>query len=270
MLFEDSARKYPHLVQALNVLSQRRFAAPAPPNRAGVTLAAGALAALAGLAAHLGAVEIVVLSPAVMALTGAIYRPRPPLPPSAEEIRAREATRVAQGMGLMLAKRRLHRDLDQGSLILLEECARYWARAKAALEGPFWTAGLVPEHYALVRAQALRALDEAMDDVLIEYRAYIPENVANRHAMDYVDEALESFVKGPKGRGGAHLAAPFANVRQIAEKMRELTLEAERLTQEARIDPDLMTQPSAGSSLDQTLSELRQIREAEEELRERL
>jgi hypothetical protein len=269
MLFEDPSRRYPYLVQALNVLGRRQFGTSVTGSPWSfflplllalwvVTQASSPIATVLG-----SIVGVLMLVLGVQAFRKSRIKP-PPV-----DMRAIEATQVAQSMSQMLTKRRLHRDLDQGSLILLEECARHWTRARTALEGPFWTAGDVPAHYQSVRLQALTALDKSMDEVLLHYRAWIPDDVPNRHALDYVDEALEQFTL--KGTKRADFIPPaFVPVREIAEKLRSLADEAERMAREVRVDPEVAAQFAPGRSLDQTLGELRQIREAEEELRQNL
>ena len=66
------------------------------------------------------------------------------------------------------------------------------------------------------------------------------------------------------------MPAAFAPVREIAEKLRALAQETERMSHEARMDVDVPPVASPTRSLDQTLSELRSIRQAEDELRENL
>jgi hypothetical protein len=126
---------------------------------------------------------------------------------------------------------------------------------------------MVPEHYRNVRAQALQALDDSMDDVLIEFQAWVPDHVQNRETIDYVEEAIETFVG--KGKRNVNFPPPaFVPVRVIADKLRSLADETERMSREARVDPEAVAATAPGRSLEQTLIELRSIQQAEEELRE--
>lgn len=270
MLFSDPARSYPNLVQALNSLGRRRVAT-APVGWGAFWLLVGLVAAAvvaAGLLASplmFGMTCIMAVPPLAVGLIaqGIRVRNTPPRPQG----RADEATLVAQAMGLMLAKRRLHRDFDVASLTLLEECARHWGRARSALDAPFWTAGAVPEHYRHVRELALTALADSMDDVLLHYQTLVPAMVANRAATDYVEEALENL----SGRRGAQVDFPpaaFKPVREIADRLRTLANETERMAQEVRVELDPRHAAPATAALDQTLAELRSIRQAEEELRQ--
>jgi len=268
MLFEDPAKKYPHLVQALNILSRRRFNPSV--DVMGPVLGLGGF--VVGLVVYGGTGSFLTgfLVMAVAAVTGIVLaakqrnKPKPPV-----DQRAIEATEVAKGMGLMLAKRRLHRDLDQGSLMLIEECSRQWLRAKAALDAPFWTSGQAPVQYQAFRNQALEAVEDSMDDVLLNYRNFIPEDVPNRHALDYVEEALEQF-DPRRSKTGNYPSVAFGPTMEIAEKLSQLAGEAERMANEASFDPIAAAPAPPVRTLDETLSELRQIRQAEDELRQNL
>jgi hypothetical protein len=267
MFFEDPGKRYPNLVQALNTLARRRFddqTDPAAPSVGLIGFLTAGIAFMITGSALAGLLLVTVAIAASVTIGKARRKPKAPV-----NERAKEATEVAKGMGLMLTKRRLHRDLDEGSLVLLEECARHWLRAKAALHAPFWTGSQVPLHYQAVRAQALEALDDSMDDVLLHYRGFIPEHVENRHAMDYVDEALETFV-APGRKKGYYPPPVFNPVREIGEKLRELGDEAERMANQAQLDPEVAAMSAPGRSLDETLNGLREIRQAEEELRQNL
>jgi len=268
MLFDDPTKRYPHLVQALHTLGRRQTNPGAQINGpAGATLILVTFATLILVGGGWPLLSLFLYGLAVLPATSAIRVVRNAKPPISP--RTREATLVAQRMTLMLTKRRIHRDLDSGTLVLLEECARNWLRAKAALEAPFWTAGLVPEHYRNVRSQALQALDDSMDDVLIEFQAWVPDHVQNRETIDYVEEALETFVG--KSKRNVNFPPPaFVPVRVIADKLRSLADETERMSREARVDPEAVAATAPGRSLEQTLSELRSIQQAEEELRENL
>lgn len=267
MLFEDPRKRYPFLSQALAELGRRRFDVEDRRTEWLKLVTLGTLIAgvSGGLAGSTGALLFLPWG----ACLGFVWLLRSRRPKPMVNERAREATAVAQTMGLMLQKRRLHRDLDPGSLILLEECARHWHRARAALDGPFWTHGMVPEYYRQVRHKALVSLDESMDEVLLHYRAWLPDAVRSRHPFDYVDEAMES-VMGRRSAAGNFPPPAFGPVRIIADKLMELANETERLSQEARLDPEVAAAATPGRSLDQTLSELRSMREAEAELRQNL
>lgn len=266
MFFEDPAKRYPHLAQALNLLSRRSFSTPMNKGTQMVLLGSAAAFGLA-IGSAIEAAFAVAIATAVFGFFR--FREARSLPPIQVDARAVEATEVARRMNQMLSKRRIHRDLDEASLLLLEESARQWFRAKSALEAPFWTSSQVPVQYQGIRRKAIEALDEAMDDVLLHYRMFVPDEVQNRNPLDYVDEALEQFTF--KGRQRPYYPpAAFGPVREIAEKLSILADEAERLSREVHLDPAIAHEFAPGRSLDETLAGLREIREAEEELRQNL
>lgn len=188
---------------------------------------------------------------------------------SPEAARREEVREVGLRMREMIEQRRLHRDIDPGSLTLLEESARCWSRAHAAFESPYWTSTTLPLDYQAARDKARSAADESMGDILLLYRNHVPERVGSRPAMDYVDEALENFVF--KGRTDSRMPPPaFHTARHVAEKLKSLADEAEALGQDGVRDASIPAPPVVGHSLEAALCELRTIREAEEELRQDL
>jgi hypothetical protein len=259
MLFDDPARRYPHLHQALNRLSRQ-------PDSAGGVGEAGAVIVVVAFAALVGIVprslEMPVLLGAVVLMGALLYHRRRRAKP---DERALEVAGLAQRMSLLMAKKRLHRDLDAGSLTLLDECARQWLRARATLEGTAWKSGTLPEPYRAVRTQSLTAVDDAMTDALLHYRDVLPAEVVHRPAADYVDEALDNIVHGPGRRDDRFPPTAFGPVREIADRLRDFADESERLGRSFaahELDP-----PDPRPSLERTLADLRAIRDAEEELR---
>ncbi len=265
-MFTDKSRQYPHLTQYLNVASRQRTANAVPVSSADA-LAIGSCA--------ISGVLLALMNPlfAPIPIVGAFLywtqregRSRDKEKMSEGERRRLEARPVVESLQSMIANRRLHRDLDTASLLVLEECARHWSRARATLASPFWTSPDLPVHYRTARETALGAVEGAMDEAMLLYRDYVPEQVGRRPAMDYVEEALEDFVfKGP--RAAAPVPGALEPARQIAEKLRTLAAEAERAAQEAG---NAIPQAAPGSALDLSLGELRTIRQAEDELRQNL
>jgi hypothetical protein len=123
-----------------------------------------------------------------------------------------------------------------------------------------------------VRKQALAAVDEAMVDALLHYRDVLPMQVADRHATDYVEEALDNVLRGGPNssarRADGFLPAAFAPVREIADRLRDFAEESNRLTGSLAASAQDTAAPRP--SLDQALAELRALRTAEEELRQSL
>ncbi len=268
-MFGGKARQYPNLVSYLHLLSRRTPPSGVAPldvrTAAGL---AGGWVLTSGIAVMIDQ-AILAIPAAIMALgLGALTmrREKPALSPRAQ--RQEEARQVGDVMRKCLELRRLHRDLDEASLILLEECSRHWARVQAVFSTGFWSDPQLLPAYASARQQAMDAADDAMHDVLILYAPCLPVEVKGRQPMDFVEEALEQYVfKAPLNP--TQPPAAFGPARKVADRLRDLADEAERIASD--LHRQRVTEPAATSgTLEASLSELRAIRQAEDELRQNL
>jgi hypothetical protein len=267
-MFGGKARQYPHLVGYLHHLSRRPTPAPGGlPLRAALGLG-GIWSFVTVIAATQHQAELSIPAALVCLGLGALYARGNRSAPSPRAQRQQEAREVADVMRRCLDLRRLHRDLDEGSLILIEECARHWSRVHGVFSAGFWSDPNLSPTYAAAREQALAAADEGMEDVLILYRPCLPVEVKGRQTLDYVEEALEQYVF--KGQvAPVHPPAAFGPARQVADRLRDLATEAERIAGD--LSRERANAPAAPTgSLDASLGELRAIRQAEDELRQNL
>lgn len=267
-MFGGKARQYPNLVAYLHHIVRQ----PAP------TMGRLPLSAAIGLTSVWGAFTAgaILMQQPGLALPaalltfglGTLLTRGNKAQPTPRDLRRDEAREVGLRMQRCLELRRLHRDLDENSLFLLEECARHWARVYGVFGSGFWSDPTLANTYATARQQALAAADEGMEDVLILYGPILPSEVNGRQAIDYVEEALENYVF--RGQAPAsHPPTAFHHARQIAEKLRDLADEAERIASD--LHRERISAPTATSgSLDASLGELRAIRQAEDELRQNL
>jgi hypothetical protein len=186
------------------------------------------------------------------------------------EIESRlEAHRLFGAMRKMLTLNRLHRDLSEATLTLLNEIARTRLETKQLLESPYWRQPTLPETYAQLRDQALTATDQAMMDAVLQFRAAIPTEIQMRKPGDYVNEALENFLKVPKAPPvGGDIG--FEGAFKIADKLQQMRSELEKMTVRGEKEAIFTPADMPGGMLDVTMSEIRTIREAEEELRQGL
>jgi hypothetical protein len=267
-MFGGKARQYPNLVAYLHHIVRQ----PAPAmGRLPLSAAIGLTSAWGVFTAGATLLQQPGLSIPAAILTfglGALLSRGNKTEPTPRDRRRDEAREAGLKMRRCLELRRLHRDLDENSLFLLEECARHWSRVYSVFGTGFWNDPALATTYATARQQALEAADEGMEDVLILYGPLLPSEVNGRQAMDYVEEALENYVfRGQSGAG--HPPPAFHHARQIAEKLRDLADEAERIASD--LHRERLTTPTATSgSLDASLGELRAIRQAEDELRQNL
>lgn len=152
--------------------------------------------------------------------------------------------------------RKLSRELDPASVVVLDEAARQWARIHAAY----------PETPGepVVAVHVRRAADAGMEELLMLFRDHLNVKPANKSLAEMATETLESF--GIFTRRDDRPPPAFFNVAlAIAQKMQALAEEAERKRLAGESD---LAAP--GHSLDAALGELRAVREAETELQQEL
>lgn len=176
------------------------------------------------------------------------------------------AYRTVANMRRMLEYQRLHRDLSETALITLEETARYRNEIRQILETPFWRRHDLPDNYQRIRGQALAGADQAMLDAINMYKARVPERVEQRKALDYVDEVVETFVF-TKGKAARFADSEFDGVFDIAKKLQALSEELQKTTHEAELDMQIPRQVIPGGLIDLTMHEIKNLRTAEDELR---
>jgi hypothetical protein len=134
-----------------------------------------------------------------------------------------------------------------------------------SLTHPFWASGSLPVHYESVRDQADRAAESGMNEVLALFRPLLPDAHVKRPVMDYVGEAFEGLSKRPTD---ADLTLPpaYGLARDLVEKMRTMADELERITRSASLDASTFEQHGAAPALDGAIHDMRNLRQAEEEL----
>lgn len=269
-MFGGKAKQYPNLVNYLHQASR-------PPS---VGAALGALpvataiwigtswAVFSGIMVAVGHAGMSVPAAFVAASLGVLTARGTRPAQSPQDARQAEARATADLMRKLLDLRRLHRDLDEASLTLLEECARHWSRIQSAFSTGFWVSEDLPPAYQSARDMALRAADEGMEDILLLYRPCLPGQVQNRQAFDYVEEALENYVfRAPTSNP---LPPAFGPARKIADKLQDLASEAEKMAQDVHRERVAEAPATPSNSLEASLGELRAIRQAEDELRQNL
>ena len=180
-----------------------------------------------------------------------------------------EAHRLFGSMRRMLALQRLHRDLSEATLTLLNEIARTRTETKQLLESPYWRQPTLPATYAQLRDQAITACDQAMYDAVMQFRTIIPVHVESRRPGDYVNEAFETFLKVQRPVN-AHSDIGFDSAFKVADKLQQMRNELERMTLQGESEAMFAPSDRPGSMLDVTMSEIKTIRQAEEELRQGL
>lgn len=180
-----------------------------------------------------------------------------------------EAHRLYGALHKMLQLHRLHRDMSDSTLTILDELARTRTEVRQLLDTPFWKQPGISETYLQLRRQALAAADQAMMDAVMQFKFSIPEKVEARRVSDFFDEAVESFTKVKRGTG--KLPEPgFDTVFSIAERLQEMRSELERITLRQEQEDVFLGVQVPGGLVDRAMSEIRTIRMAEDEIRQGL
>lgn len=181
----------------------------------------------------------------------------------------REAEQVAVRLEACLSKKRLHRDLSIEVSCLLEEASRNWHRAKTALESPYWKRADLPPHLRAVRDQSLLAIDQGMQEMLVLFATCVPAHPGSWSFGELVDEVVGQDVFSTRGRI-EHISPFHEEGRAVAGKILELADQVEMVSRQLAGQELITGAPKPGSALEATLTELRQLKQAEEELRQDL
>ena len=181
----------------------------------------------------------------------------------------REAKQVAERLEACVGKKRLHRDLSVEVSTLLEEAAFNWHRARAALESPYWKSASLPPHLRAVRDQSLLAIDQGMQELLVLVSTSVPATPGRWSFGELIDEAVGQDIFATRGRI-EHISPFHDQGRGVAFKMKELADQVESVSRQLAGQELVTGAPKPGSALEATLQELRQIKQAEDELRQDL
>lgn len=272
MFFSEKIKRFPHLVAFLREFDDQVLTRPIQQRQSGM-ITAGVIA-LAGLVVAMGPYTLllkiagVVVVPVASYIAAKLYAENQKATNHPEFEPRLRAYRTVGSLRALLDKNRLHRDITEGTLTVLEATAQIRFEIRNLLDTAAWRREDLPETYRRLRAQALDATDQAMIEAVSHLRPFVPEHVESRKVSDYVNEAVETFVfSGPK----TVMPEPaFDEIRSIADKM--LTLKEELIRAGEEVDSvtpeELRKKPV--DLLDLTLSDLKHVRQAEEELREEL
>ncbi|MFN3684035.1 MAG: hypothetical protein ACK41F_08885 [Fimbriimonadaceae bacterium] len=214
-------------------------------------------------------VTVLVGVPGIAALIG-VARSRASKAKTPEALRRAEIRRAAIEMRAM-KKRRLAKRLGVPLATLMEEAARHYFRAEAALNGPFWTSPNLPSHWRIIREQALASAEAGMGDLLLLAKNLMTPAGNKSEWHEEVREVVDEILGRPVLQPDAFSSFPpeFEPARAIAERLRALAEEVEQSTMMVLRD-DAANTVSSLPSLDATLHELRQVRQAEDEIRQDL
>ncbi|HSI73416.1 MAG TPA: hypothetical protein VK934_09580 [Fimbriimonas sp.] len=273
MLFSDRPKQLPYLSDYLQIAASRR-----PPIEVGnfkvgfVSLLAGAAGAV--LCALAGAGLPAILAAGAASLGSYYFGAKAggkiaALKPTDEELLLEQQSReVVLRMQALMNKRRLHRDLSPDVAAILEEAASQWCRARTALLSPYWNRSELSLHMQQVRDNSLKAAERTMMELMILFSTSVPEQPGNWNIAEVADEVLGKDIFA--SRNSRHMSPFFEQAITLVEQMKSLADESEQVSRQLVNDPMIGAQAKPGTALEATLSELRSIRQAEEELRQDL
>ncbi len=181
----------------------------------------------------------------------------------------REAKQVAERLENIKDKKRLQRDLSTEVCSLLEEAARNWHRARTALDSPYWRRADLPTHIRSARDQSLLAVDQGMQEILVLFATSIPVKPGKWTWTEVVDEVVGQDMLTTRGRLD-HLSPFYDEGRAVAGKLYEMAEQVETVSRRLAGEELIAGTPKPGSALEATLVELRELKQAEDELRQDL
>jgi len=190
--------------------------------------------------------------------------------PTREDEVLGKADEVALKLKELSVRRRLHLVLHPGIGAVLNECAVYWKRIQDLSNSRMWADAQLSDQWKLARQEWIHAADFAMAEALLLAEPGLTLRPSRPRPEELVEDLLDTYVfQRPKGRDEV-LPANFQPLRDLAEKMRSLAEEVQTAQASIGSERSLTVEADAGERLDQVLSNLRSINEAEEELQKHL
>jgi len=210
---------------------------------------------------------------------------------NAKEITAEDRL-IDQGHAALHQLRKLDNDkklpkwMDPVAIQLLEAGAYHWSRVRMSFDDVRWDKGDLPDHWLSLREKAEKAANLAMAELLMLCMQCVGEPLKSRKGdfqavmEDFVGLDIEDALRGLAKVTASHpkeykFQSPrtrelFEPGRALAEQLKELADEIETSTRLAKIEMPSDLRTSLGKeSIDSLLSEMRYVREAEEELHDR-
>lgn len=287
-----SNRKFPYFAGYLEVMNQEAdrelvSSVPASAWLSGAGFALGAFLVLGlvsgswmgGLiAAGLGALGLVV------GMTYSWRKKR--LREDPREQRRQEVFKVVGELRELEMHRKLNKWMDPVALHLLEAGAYSWTRIIKTLDSPQWSPRDLPAYWVQIKQQVQAAAAEGMADLLLLTRSCVGPPQKDR--QDDIKNIFDSFVdldiadalQGMKQMASsdwtayAHQSPQSQAVAQhgrlIAERLKDLADDVEAKASEIAVSSSTMSGLQSLEALDGVLGELRSVRQAEDEVQQRL
>ena len=127
----------------------------------------------------------------------------------------------------------------------------------------------LPAHLRAVRDQSLLAIDQGMQEMLVLFSTSVPAKPGNWTFSEVVDEVMGQDMLTTRGRI-EHLSPFYDQGRGVAGKLHEMADQVETISRQLASQELITGAPKPGTALESTLAELRQLKQAEDELRQEL
>ncbi len=182
----------------------------------------------------------------------------------------KEVRPITMQLQQSLVRRRLHRDLSSSTATVLEEGARQWSRVQNALKSPFWQDSNLPEHWRALRDQASQNAERAMLELILLLQSGFRPNTGGRNWESVVVDVVEQLGgKVTVNRDDEMVPITYQQARELLVVLSELADEIESSTRDlSEVSSMTDDRMRARLAMNQTVQELKAIREAEEELRQ--
>ena len=181
-------------------------------------------------------------------------------------------------------ERKLTKWMDPVALQLLEAGSYHWSRVRKSFADTRWNSQELPEHWVSLKEKADHASNIAMAELLILCSQCIGEPIKTGKndfqsvIEDFVDLDIEDALRGLARATATHpkeyrfssqrTHEIFPEAKALAERLKELADEIEQATQIAKVEIPGLRASLGQDSIESLLSEMRTVRQAEDELRQ--
>ncbi|MBX3097000.1 MAG: hypothetical protein KF812_09065 [Fimbriimonadaceae bacterium] len=179
-------------------------------------------------------------------------------------------------------KQKLHKYADPAVLHLLEAAAYHWTRVQTIVTSPTWNADSLPGHWAQVRDSAQMAADQAMAELLHMSQLAMGEPSRSREdevsgmVKDLFELQISDALDGLRqisssdwtaySHSSPHAGDIVKRGMTVADRLQNLAEELEGATPQTATMVGSADVPNSAQSLEAVLSELKAVRQAEEEV----
>jgi hypothetical protein len=200
-----------------------------------------------------------------------------------ENTDARQAFKLLDRYFAIKGRKTLVKNLDPVAAQLLEAGAFYWKKIKSVLEGPVWEQSKLTEYYQAIRKEIAEASESAMEELAVLCSNCLgAPSASEKEDAKLMWESIKEFRLGDAFsrlemlattdteryvHRSPNLNAVFTSARDLAERLKLLSEELDRLSGEIVQSGSVTTQHSfSGARIDALINNLQSQRDAMREL----